>query len=364
MSELEFRLLDMRYGLAGSRYFHSRSISDQIDRVGGMHWKGEAGRDGRRGLARIELRGALQNELQTSRGEVIEACRQYLANHPDGDHRDYVLFLLARAHDMRLDLSRVRTEERAHYYEDRVSGSGYLVWSELQVNHFQSPLTIIALTRIGQYFLMRNEIDVGLGKLRQARRRWLEYSAGDKRPQPAHRWLSIFRVQAGSVVTPDIIAERIGPLEHWIWLIEQNSAAGARHNDALADFFNLDPRDPGTYALDDRGVPGTYPGTLEKLIERHKDSLLRDNLSVRLAMTAPLEDRVRRLRQLMNSDATGQDARFEAMAELARLLSTGSPADRQQARAYWDALLSSGGPFVDEARHGLLSLSVSAGPES
>ncbi|MCG3178773.1 MAG: hypothetical protein BIFFINMI_01102 [Phycisphaerae bacterium] len=351
MDELAFRLLDRDHGLASPTDFCGGSVK-AVAAKAAAEWKKEDGDgDGGVGLADIEIKGKVLEELGRSRAAVTGACEAFLRQFPRSRYCPYVRFLLARAWDMRADLMAVSLRKQVSYYDDIVSPQGSAVWRDLLVEDMDDPLAIVARAKLGQYLVATGKIEEGLQLLKDARALGNEYLARQAPQAEQHEegLLSIFNIQPRDPVTPDLIREAVEPLAQWIWLIESNWSpqTDAADGRPLAELFALDPLDSRAHM--------DYPSLLRALVDKYNNGRLADNLRERRCMLAGTDEaRAIELGALIRDANTGDDARCEATADLARLLSRSKDvADRRRAKQLWESLLESGTPFAEDARRAL-----------
>lgn len=323
VDELSYRVLESEYGPRSTRFQPIRDIAEQL-REYLQVWTNSrdsfvphlpdlaafiqsdddalAARD----LFRQRIRHRLITELLTERAAAYEACRLFIADHPDSRYKANVLYIQARAMDTRLDLRRFgQGAPRIELYSDFPHVQSEPIWRALWTEHPNSPLSITAGLRLAQLSLRRGEIDAAAVLLDEVERRARELPPHPLASQPSGQPLLIAATPESTLsYDPDLHCFEARRLAE---LIASNRDDAAYGNDPLVALASLDPRRE------------SYPEQLLRLAARYPNSLLYDNLLVLWAVATPsVTQRAERLAACAEKFPTG-DARPQALFQLADL---------------------------------------------
>jgi len=208
-------------------------------------------------------------DLMNDRQAAYEACREFIADHPTSRYVPCVLFIQARAMDMRMDERVLAENGRRELYADFPHPGSEPLWTSLLTQYPDSPLAAAARLRVAQLRLRAGDVDGALGVLTTR-------AVPDGKPvtsEPA-RPLALLRTQppeASLNFDPDPDLFEAWRLRE---LIEANRDDARYGNEPLQALARLDPHRP------------RYREQLLHLAERFRDGLLHDNLVVRWALAA------------------------------------------------------------------------------
>ncbi len=294
----------------GSRGKHGQWSSELL---GLWSLRPEKFRELKRTVSRKFLAGFLRDRM-----EVVRACEQFIAGYPQSRYVPNVLYIQARALDMRLDEAKLAaTEPARELYTDFPHAAAEPAWLRLFRSYPDSPFAIEAGLRLGELRLRAGKMDEALKFLRFAveraeklngHSRAVAQRAGLLRPAPPESTLDF---------QPE--PYRLDALE-LIELIEANRDDPRYGNEPLAELARLDPRRAG------------YREQLLRLAARYQDGRLYDNLVVRWAAT---EENPRRRAALLEDCLrafAGQDAALEASYRLAEVETQGQGTDEARLR--------------------------------
>jgi len=314
--ELSYRVLELQYGPRSTCFapevveelsaLLKAGFGDSIrdDLLGAL-----AGQTDSLAAVQQRVRHWLLKRFLSDRAAAYEACRRFIADHPQSRFVPNVLYIQGWVLDLRLDVRGSLTAEaggpRRELYSDYPHVQSEAAWRALLSNYPDSPLSCAARLRLAQLSLRRGEADQALALLAELRK------APVRRPQTQAAVRRIARMVLASRDPESSLGFEAEPflregrrLEELIAANRDDPRYGALPLKLLAQ---LDPRRPG------------YRARLLTLAAQYPDSLLYDNLVVQWAAAEP--DRARRaslLEACVNTLSDG-DAVAEALFRLAEL---------------------------------------------
>jgi hypothetical protein len=255
------------------------------------------------------VRHWLLKRFLSDRAAAYEACRRFIADHPQSRFVPNALYIQGWVLDLRLDVRGSLTAEaggpRRELYSDYPHVQSEAAWRALLSNYPDSPLSCAARLRLAQLSLRRGEVDQAMALLAELRK------SAIRRPQTQAATRRIARVVLASREPESSLGFEAEPflregrrLEELIAANRDDPRYGTLPLKLLAE---LDPRRPG------------YRTQLLALAARYPDSLLYDNLIVQWAAAEP--DRARRasLLEACANAFAGGDGAAEALFRLAEL---------------------------------------------
>ncbi|HUW84145.1 MAG TPA: tetratricopeptide repeat protein [Phycisphaerae bacterium] len=320
--ELSYRVLEFEYGPRSRRYFHQEDVKDRIVALAQQRWTHDPSLDVQALIANIELLwesefeplGELKRQesqhqmtaLAADQYAVAEACDEFRQRRPHSRYIPNVLYIKARALDMRVDVPRFRRDGILTFYDDFPNPASQQTWETLLANYPESPLAGVALHRLAIFQLREQQVDAATEQLGQLVDRFDR--PGGEQP-PARGGLA--EIFARKPPTSSLDVQLPSVVEQGRELLELMRANG---NDAIhgalpiAELLQLDPRSKW------------YRQQLRVMLNKYARSLLVDNLRLRLALAAEsLSRRIGSLQDLIREYPRG-DALPEAMYRLGELL--------------------------------------------
>ena len=311
VDELSYRVLEAEYGPHSRRFEPARDLEDDI-RV--LISRVTEFRPQRSELLAIlhgqveelnrRVRHRVMRQYLTDRREAYEACKRFIADHPDSRYEPNVLYIQARALDTRLDDRRIPDLHRA-LYPDFPHVQSEAVWRPLWNKHADSPLSIEAGLRLAQLHVRRGQVDAALELLAKLRRRAERMDSQRAATQPANRGLLGAAPPESSLdFEPDPYVFEARRLAELLSANKDDPKYGV---DPLRKLAGLDPR------------RARYRDQLLRLAQRYPDSALHENLIVRWA--GGEQDHKKRAELLEGCVArfAGRDGLPEAVFQLAVL---------------------------------------------
>ncbi len=105
-------------------------------------------------------------DLLADRREAYQACKDFIADHPQSRYVPNVLFVQARALDTRLDERKlIGDAAQRELYTDFPHMASEPVWTNLVTQYPDSPLAVAARLRLAQLHLRQGDIDTALASL-------------------------------------------------------------------------------------------------------------------------------------------------------------------------------------------------------
>lgn len=372
--ELYYRLLEIRYGPKSTAHFVDYAdATPTIERIAHKRFKAVRDSDPNADEATIREQVRLILEMQWSRieseievqedqaeesfteaqTEATSECDEFLTRYPRSRYVPNVLYLKARAMDMRVDRAYFRRTGVLRHYVDFPTAASLPVWQQL-MGRQDSLLWTVAVPRVGLLLAREGQVDQAVAALDA-----FIGSQARAQTQPQRATSGGAGVEALFAKRPASRALDIEPTEVLLAARKLHSLIvknrDPEQNDRpLVMLLRLDPRHPMYAANLARmlaDVPTKYPLTP-----------LRDNLEVMLAAdrNSPAPRRIERLSaciqkcaEMKDSDALTQ-ARFElgvAYKDAGRL---------EDARATFEELSknNSESPWAADARQRLAAMGV------
>ena len=319
VDELHYRLLEAEYGPRSERF---APVKDATDAIRAMLHDWTHPRTDRESLraallplwsADVSEQNAFKHriarrlllELLADRRDAYEACKGFIADHPNSRYVPNVLFIQAHALDTRLDeRALIGGNAQRELYPDFPHVESEPVWSTLLTEYgASSPLAVAARLRVGQLRLRQGDTPGAVTTLTLSPPETDQETALDR--EPAERpFLRTEPAESSLDFDPDDDRLEAQRLRELILANADDPLHGPQPLESLAA---LDPHRVG------------YRDQLQRLAHRYPDSLLYDNIVVRWASTATdREERAARLAACIERFTAG-DALPEAMFELADL---------------------------------------------
>lgn len=164
--ELHFRVLETRYGPHSPGFEPTEDTTEDIRTMMALAdrpayyehlmavWKGEVEPTKRAIIWRMTVR------LLEVRAAAYDACKFFLADHPNSRYVPDVLYMQARALDTRLDERRlVASPPKRELYVDFPHPQSEKPWTALFSDHPDTPFSIAAGLRLAQLRLRRGEVN-------------------------------------------------------------------------------------------------------------------------------------------------------------------------------------------------------------
>jgi hypothetical protein len=241
------------------------------------------------------------------RAAAYEACRRFIASHPQSKYVPCALYLQARTLDTRLDEREMlsRTPRRV-LYTDYPHVQSEPVWLAL-INQFPaSPFAAVASLRVAQLRLRRGEVEEAQRLLEQALRSSADHADGSQTQAASEA------PQVGLSYEPRPFVREAQRLAE---LIEANREDPRYGTGPLREYAALDPHRV------------TYPQQLLRLTQRYKDALLYDNLLVAYAAARQTPEQQERILERLVAQLPEGDARPEVLFRLANHELRGAPGE-------------------------------------
>lgn len=318
VDELTYRMLEAEWGPRSARF---EPVQDGVALISRLmqDWMRSASRDERRGailavwnaraddLGQIKQRvaRALLLDVLDDRRAAYQACKDFIADHPQSRYIPNVLFIEARALDVRLD-ERVLLgpDARRELYTDFPHVQSESVWGSLLAQYPNSPLAVAARLRVAQLRLRKGDADGALAVLAPLAIEDAANLTRDDYLRPrSHLWQSL-PAEASLDYEPEPDLREARRLYELILDNRDDPKYGVKPLQELA-------------ALDTHRL--RYQDQLQRLANAYPDSLLYDNIVVRWAVT--LKNRTERAQRLSECIARfpNGDATPHALFELADL---------------------------------------------
>ena len=244
-------------------------------------------------------------EFLADRTDVYEACKRFIADHPNSRYVPNVYYIQARILDTRLDRRKfMQNPPRRELYSDFPHVQSAPAWSPLFTQYPESPLSIAAGLRLAQLHLRRGEIDQALERLNAVRQRGAATLDQLSTTQPARGLLHAAPPESSLEFQPKPCLFEAQRLHE---LVTANRNDPRYGSGPLEELAALDPH------------RAQFHRQLLRLAARYPDSLLYDNLVVLWASTLPDQQlRAEKLEACTRRFPSG-DALPEAMFRLADL---------------------------------------------
>ncbi|MFH1747872.1 MAG: hypothetical protein ABIG44_12625 [Planctomycetota bacterium] len=318
VDEVHYRILEAEYGPRAAR-FVTRDVSDRLLDMLRARMDDPAHRTEMLSVfaGRVEpllaqherLTHELWCEFLADRRDAYEACRDFIADHPNSRYIPSVLCIQGRVLDLRLDARKslpLNAPPRREIYSDYPHVQSQETWLALLSGHSDSTFAVAARLRLAQLALRRGEVAPALNFLAELEALpTTEYAATQAATQPANRgWLRGALPETSLAFEPEPYMREARRLRELILANRNDPHYGQA---PLRELANLDPHRP------------TYREQLLRLADRYRDSLLYDNLVVHWAAgLGERDDRAAALGACIRDFPDG-DALAEAMFRLAEL---------------------------------------------
>jgi hypothetical protein len=309
--ELHYRLLELEYGPRSAKYFVNEEKPSVVESLAERQFRGS--KDPKLSLEAIrssiqrwwefaseeigrEL--AVQEEiLARNQYRVSAACDRFLEDYSKSKYVPNVLYIKARALDMRVDAGEFFREGRLRYYQDFPSPRSREVWVTLLTRHPETTLSAVARLRLACFYARE-------GRVGQALELLAELEAFDTNGDGTRdKGAGLFGAEPPdaslAVSLPGILQE--GRKLRRLFARNRDP----QYDDApLIRLMQLDPRHP------------RYERNLRDLKAQYGNSALRDNIDLRLALQIRSRtQRAARLSAIIKEDVEG-DALERALFEL------------------------------------------------
>lgn len=248
-------------------------------------------------------------ELQT---DVTTRCDWFLEHFPDSRYAVNVLFIRARALDMRIDQGEFRKTRWIRFYDDFPSTASRRWWRFVLANAADTPAGDVAALRLAQLDARDGDMDRAVAKLQTLLLE--DHSIAKAKPQTGGaltQALARRDVQSSLRISTDRTLIKSQWLYHLIVdnrdpIYGYDPLGGPRVRGPEPHFgmLDLDPRDD------------QYADNLLRLEQHYPNCQLEDNIDLELADLAPDADtKIRRLNELITR-FPGRDAIPEALLRL------------------------------------------------
>lgn len=318
--ELYYRIL---YSL-NQAHFKDQNASIELDQVILDQWSRrpasrrsmEATREVTEERWLMELIGDIgpdETALCLHQNELITRCDWFLHHFPQSRYAVNVLYLKARAMDMRVDALEFRTNKWIRYYEHFPQDRSRRVWRMILENGPDRALSAVALLRLAQLDARDCDLDRALDKLvrlrleRNSEPPELEVTAGAFGPavsadSPAQS-LGIAREQI--LIDAARLANLIRANRDPVYQYDPLCGPTMRGDGFAFGLLDLDPRSPG------------YVDNLRILKLRYPACQIEDNIDLEIAKQAPALDEQIRLLMACLVDFPNRDSVPEALFRIA-----------------------------------------------
>ena len=320
--ELHYRLLEREYGPRSGEHFVNEERAALIEHLAERRFRGS--RDPRQSLSAIrgrirrwwdfggeEMRrelGPLEEGLARSQYEVAAACDRFLTDYSKSKYVPNVLYIKARALDMRIDERLFLDEGRLQHYQDFPARASREVWVTLLTRHPASTLSAVARLRLASFYAREGRVGQAVSLLEE-----LETLKGGGKV--AEKGASLFGAEPPdaslAVSLPKVLQEG----RKLRGLLSRNR--DPQYEDApLVALLQADARHP------------RYEENLRGLRRRYPDTVLADNIDLRLVLQ--IRSRTRRAYGLSAfvEQYKGGDAIERAYFELGALLEEDAQPER------------------------------------
>ncbi|UCG32694.1 MAG: tetratricopeptide repeat protein [Phycisphaerales bacterium] len=331
--ELYYRLLEREYGPRSPDYFVDLDRQAVIERLAERRLR--AGRNASQSLEaiRAEIRdwwafapdrvgdelAALQEELAGGQYMVAAACDRFLRDYSKSKYVPSVLYIKARALDMRIDEPLFLRAGRLEHYLDYPSRVSRPAWVTLLTKHPDSDLSAVARLRLARIYAQEGHVGQAIDLLNE-----LEDMVRQGQ-QTGEQTTSLFEAEppaASLAVSLPRVLEEGRKLRN---LLERNR--DPQYDDApLVLLMQADARH------------AQYERNLRELGRRYPQSALADNIDLELILQARSRTwRAAQLSRFIQERPEG-DAIEQALFELGALLERDAQPER--ALETWERLLS------------------------
>jgi outer membrane protein assembly factor BamD (BamD/ComL family) len=331
--ELYYRLLEREYGPRSPDYFVDLDRPAVIERLAERWLRTRRTPNQSLKAIRAEIRdwwafaperirdelAALQEELASGQFDVVSACDRFLRDYSKSKYVPSVLYIKARALDMRINEPLFLRAGRLEHYLDYPSRASRPVWVTLLTRHPDSTLSAVARLRLARFYAQERRVGQAIDVLNE-----LE-DVVRERQQTGEQSTSLFEAEppaASLAVSLERVLEDGRKLRD---LLQRNR--DAQYSDTpLVLLMKSDARHT------------QYERNLRDLRQRYPQSALADNIDLRLILRARSRTwRAAQLSRFVQERAEG-DAVERALFELGALLER--DAQPQRALETWERLLT------------------------
>lgn len=265
------------------------------------------------------LDDSMHSVLTRHQWEIAERCDRFLADYPASGHGAAVLFIKARALDMRIDAREFRETNWIRCFSEFPSPASRTTWQRLAQNQKGAPLGAYAEVSLAKTDLRSGNVDRALERLRGADLVLSRYALmspvdEDSSAKPIVKFALASHVLAAeadlgvSWSRLRLLANRLAGLLEFNRdpLYGHDPITGSRKasGDLIGGWAHFNPRDDH------------YRRNLDLLRRAFPRSILQDNIELELAITAvPLAARMEELQRVINKFPQG-DAAPEALFRL------------------------------------------------
>lgn len=331
--ELYYRLLEREYGPRSPDYFVDLDRPAVIEHLVERRLRARRTPSQSMEAMRAEIRdwwafaperirdelAVLQQELASGQFHVVSACDRFLRDYSKSKYVPSVLYIKARALDMRINEPLFLRAGRLEHYLDYPSRASRPVWVTLLTRHPDSTLSAVARLRLARFYAQEGRVGQAIELLNE-----LE-DVVRQRQQTGEQTTSLFGAEP--------------PAASLAVSLERVLEEGRKLRDLLQR--NRDPQyndEPLVLLMQSDMRHAQYERNLRELRQRYPQSALVDNIDLRLILRA--RSRTWRAAQLSRfvQERTDGDAVERALFELGALLERDAQPER--ALETWERLLT------------------------
>ncbi|MGB0716824.1 MAG: tetratricopeptide repeat protein [Phycisphaerae bacterium] len=227
-----------------------------------------------------------QSVLAVHKSDLVDRCDWFVRIFPHSRYALNVLYIKARALDMRVDIIEFRDKKWIRFYDDFPAAASADTWRTIETNGGNSPTRAAALLRLGRLASRQCDMDLALDYLNK-----LQAEYGNKGINPVPQAIRSHPMDLLERSHPEsslnIRLPRI--------LLEGRQLAGLLRNNQ-DPLYGYDPL-CGTRDSDSLGkIPGylllhprheRYRENLQKLLREYPDCQIEDNVLLALAISTP-----------------------------------------------------------------------------
>jgi hypothetical protein len=254
--------------------------------------------------------------LVEQRDELLGECDWFIRYFPDSRYAANALYLKAKALDTRIDISAFREKKVIQYYDDFPTTHSQMLWRRVLANAADADIAAEARLRLAMFAAQAGQIRLALDLLDET---ISTYDPAIRAEATAHGvgadrgLLAVKPADANLQIPVDKIvieARKLGSLL-------ANNYADPRYGlRPLCGSKAGEPRQAGLLQLDPHHI--NYRTNLQNILNAWPDSLLADNVLLRIATLARTTDeRIALTEQCLTQHPDG-DARIEALYRLGR----------------------------------------------
>ncbi|MFQ6048251.1 MAG: hypothetical protein ACE5K7_02680, partial [Phycisphaerae bacterium] len=173
--ELQYRLLEARYGPGSRTHFREQEVRSRIFELAQRRWRQDPSLDLQAIMQNITLAwefeleplGELKDQmaeteltrLASYQYEVVRACDEFCRARPKSRYIPNVLYMKGRALDMRVDMVRFRREGVLSFYDDFPNPVSEQTWATLVTNYPESVPSSVARYKLAVFGVRRGQVD-------------------------------------------------------------------------------------------------------------------------------------------------------------------------------------------------------------